>query len=105
MYHVYIYGVAIYFASKRGQPLYNGQNYIPMCLLFRVPTVSLLILGAHAQEGYGTCLVCLYACMYVCTYVCMCVCVYVCYNSSINIVRFSMPSKVRTAFVKAFLAF
>ena len=43
----------------------------------------LLTLGAHAQEGYGTCLVC------------------VCSHSSVNIVRFYSPSKVhvRTAFV------
>ena len=38
-------------------------------------------LGAHAQEGYCT------------------VCVCVCYNSSVNIVRFYIPSKVRTDFV------
>ena len=72
-----------------------------MCLMFRGPLksdshVELVItltagsatsmfiatwftLGAHAQEGYGTCLgVC---------------------NSSINIVRFYSPNKVCTAFV------
>ena len=31
--------------------------------------------------------------------VCVCVYVYVCYNSSVNIVRFYSPSKLRTAFL------
>ena len=54
-----------------------------------------LTLGAHAKEGYGTCLVY----VSVCVCVCMCVCLSVCYNSSVNIVRFYIPSKVHTAFV------
>ena len=41
--------------------------------------VLLLTLGAHAQEGYGTCLVCLSAC----------------YHSSGDLVRFNAQSKVR----------
>ena len=44
---------------------------------------SLLTLGAHAQEGYGTCLVC------------VCVCVSVCYHSSGNIGRFYAENEVR----------
>ena len=67
------------------------------CMLSILP--SCLTLGvhahAHAQKGYGNCLV--YVCMYVCA--CVCVCLSVCYNSSVNIVRFYIPSKVRTAFV------
>ena len=47
----------------------------------------LLTLGAHAQEGYGTCLVCLS------------VCLSVCYHSSGDLVRFNARSKVRGGFL------
>ena len=60
-----------------------------MHLFIGVAVICLLTLSAHAQEGYGTCLVC----------------VCVCNNSSVNIVRFYVPSKVRTAFVQALLDF
>ena len=43
----------------------------------------LLTLGAHAQEGYGTCLVCLS------------LCVSVCYHSRGNIRRFYTENEVR----------
>ena len=43
-----------------------------------------LTLGAHAQEGYGSCLVCL------------CVCVSVSYHSIGNIRRFYAEKEVRT---------
>ena len=33
-----------------------------------------LTLGAHAQEGYGTCLVCVSVCVSVCMSVCVSVC-------------------------------
>ena len=45
-----------------------------------------LTLGAHAQEGYGSCLVCL----------CTCVCVSVCYHSIGKIRRFYAEKEVRT---------
>ena len=44
----------------------------------------LLTLGAHAQEGYGACVVCLS------------VCLSVCYHLVVNIIRFYGLSKVRT---------
>ena len=58
------------------QPLQSvGSNSI---------VTSSLTIGVHAQEGYG--------------YLsCVCVCVYS--HSSVNSVRFCIPSKVRTAFV------
>ena len=46
--------------------------------------VLLLTLGAHAQEGYCSCLVC----------TCVCVCLSVCYNSSGNTARFYAQRKV-----------
>ena len=49
--------------------------------------VPSLTLGAHAQEGYGTCPVCLF------------VRLSVCYHLVVNIVRFYGLSMVRTALV------
>ena len=49
----------------------------------------LLTLGAHAQEGYGTCPVCLF--------VCLSVCLSVCYHLIVDIVRFYGLPKVRAA--------
>ena len=46
----------------------------------------LLTLGVHAQEGYGTCHVC----------VCVSVSLSIYYHSSVNIVRYYGPSKVYT---------
>ena len=50
----------------------------------------LLTLGAHAQEGYGTCPVCLSVCLFVC--------LSVCYHLIVDIVRFYGLPKVRAAF-------
>ena len=63
--------------------------------------------GAHAQEGYGTCLVCtcvycvcgcvcVGVCVWVCVCVCVCVCVSVCVYSSANNARFYTQNAVRT---------
>ena len=46
-----------------------AQNFYQLYSLL-APIILRCMLGAHAQEGYGTCLVCVY--MYVC--VCVCVC-------------------------------
>ena len=54
-----------------------------MHVLLLLKTI-LITLGAHAQEGYCSCLVC----------VCVCVCVSVCYNSSGNTARFYAQNDV-----------
>ena len=48
--------------------------------------MTLLTLGVHAQEDYGTCLVCLSVCLFVC--------VSVCYHSSGDLIHFNAQSKV-----------
>ena len=48
---------------------------------------SISTLGAHAQKGYGTCLVCVS--------VYLSVCLSVCYHSSANIALFYAQNKVR----------
>ena len=55
---------------------------------------TLLTLGAQAQEGYCSCLVC------VC--VCLSVCLLDCYHSSGDIVRFYTQKQVRGGFVIGF---
>ena len=50
---------------------------------------TLVTLGAHAQEGYGTCPVCLFVCLFVC--------LSVCYHLIVDIVRFYGLPKVRAA--------
>ena len=57
------------------------QYYSPMYarILEGSAPLCVVTLGAHAQEGYGTCLVC----------------VSVCYSSSANIARFYAQNKVR----------
>ena len=52
---------------------------------------SLLTLGAHAQEGYGTCPACLFVCLFVC--------LSVCYHLIVDIVRFyGLPKVLMTLF-------
>ena len=63
--------------------------------IYRPVARNELTLGAHAQEGYGTCLV----------WVGGWVCVYVCYSPSAHSARLDAQSKVRTGFSKAFHAF
>ena len=54
-----------------------------LCILYMLQYV-LLTLGAHAQEGYGTCPVC-------------CCLTSVCYHLIVDIVRFYGLPKVRAA--------
>ena len=69
--------------------------------------LAMLVNPRRACTGGLRYLSCVSVCMYnvcmcvlcVCVCVCVCVCLSVCYNSSVNIVRFYMPSKVCTAFI------
>ena len=74
-----------------------SMNDITITLKYNKAVIAVLVafltLSARAQEGYGTCLVCLF------------VCLSVCYHLIVDIVHFYGLSKVHTALFKAFLHF
>ena len=63
--------------------------YVIMPYIIMHSVELFLTLGAHAQEGYGTCPVCLS----------------VCYHLMVDIIHFYGLTKARTTFLKAFLYF